>query len=293
MTGNGLFLEKYYRSHDGLKLYYRDYNAESSHNPPLLCLHGLTRNSKDFDRFAAHFSSAQGVKRRVISLDIRGRGKSEYDPDYRNYQIPTYIQDVLGLLAHEKLTQATAVGTSMGGLISMAIGAMNSGILKGIILNDIGPEIDPRGLERISGFVGNGHVLQNWQQAISGMKVLNGWLFPDYSDAEWDMFARNTFREQDDGTIVANYDPAIGKAMKESAESTISLDLWPMFAAISPIPVLTLRGENSDILSSETLLKMARSHPEFTALTVPNRAHTPDLFEDISLKTIDKFINSL
>ncbi|PCJ32094.1 MAG: alpha/beta hydrolase [Alphaproteobacteria bacterium] len=293
MANNDHFVEKYYLSHDGLKLYYRDYNAGSSHKTPLLCLHGLTRNSKDFDRFATHFSH----DRRVISLDIRGRGQSEYDPDYKNYQIPTYVQDVLAFLAHEKLNQVTAVGTSMGGLISMAIGAMNSGIFpsifKGIILNDIGPEIDPKGIERISGFVGNGHVLQNWQQAISGMKALNGWLFPDYSDAEWDMFARNSFREQDDGTIVADYDPAIGKAMKETAEATIALDLWPLFAAISPIPVLTLRGENSDILSSETLLKMAETHPAFTALTVRGRAHTPDLFEDISLKAIDKFINSL
>ncbi len=293
MTNNDRFVEKYYRSHDGLKLYYRDYNAGSSDKTPLLCLHGLTRNSKDFDRFAAHFASGQGVKRRVISLDIRGRGKSEYDPDYKNYQIPTYVQDVLAFLAHEKITQVTAVGTSMGGLISMAIGAMNSDIFNGIILNDIGPEIDPKGIERISGFVGNGHILQNWPQAISGVKILNGWLFPDYSDAQWEMFARNSFREQKDGTIVADYDPAIGKAMKETAESTISIDLWPMFAAINHIPVLTLRGEDSDILSSQTLLKMARNHPAFTALTVPNRAHAPDLFENISLKTIDKFINSL
>ncbi len=293
MTSDNLFLEKHYQSHDGLKLYYRDYNPESSHEPPLLCLHGLTRNSKDFDRFAAHFASGQDIKRRVISLDIRGRGKSEYDPDYKNYQIPTYVQDVLAFLAHEKIPRVTAVGTSMGGLISMAIGAMNSDIFNGIILNDIGPEIDPKGIERISGFVGNGTILQDWQQAISGMKALNGGLFPDYSDEEWETFTRNTFREQKDGTIVADYDQAIGKALKESPENAIPIDSWSIFAAMSHIPVLTLRGENSDILSSDTLLKMARNHPAFTALTVPNRAHAPDLFEDISLKTIDKFINSL
>jgi len=289
INNNDGYQEKYYYSHDGLKLYYRDYNAKQSHKTPLLCLHGLTRNSKDFHRLAVHFSK----DRRVVSLDIRGRGKSEYDPNYVNYQIPTYVQDVLGFLAHENIPQVTAVGTSMGGLIAMAIGAINPNIFNGIILNDIGPEIDQKGIERISKLVSNTRILKDWAQTISGVSILNTALFPDYSNQEWERFVRNSFREQDDGTIVADYDQAIGRAMTESSNNGVPVDLWPMYRALHNIPILTLRGENSDILSSETLRKMAESHPKFTALTVPNRAHVPDLNEEISLQAISTFINSL
>jgi len=283
------FQEKYYRSPDGLKLYYRDYNSGNMDSTPLLCLHGLTRNSKDFDRFACHFSR----ERRVISLDIRGRGKSDYDPDHRNYQIPVYVQDVLSFLAHEDIQQILAVGTSMGGLISMALGAVRPDIFKAIILNDIGPEIDPKGIARIAGFVGNGARFQNWQQVINGVKIISGQLFPDYTAADWARFAQNSFRTQEDGSIIADYDPAIGKAMKEAEENIAPVDLWPLFTALGQIPILTLRGENSDILSPETLDKMAELHPKFTKLTVPNRAHTPDLSEDVSVQVISSFINSL
>ncbi len=289
MLQNNPYVEKYYSSHDGLKLYYRDYNQGNSDKLPLLCLHGLTRNAKDFDKFARHFSQ----HRRVIALDMRGRGQSEYDPNYKNYQIPVYAQDVQTFLKHENLEQIIAVGTSMGGLISMAIGASMPDIFKAIILNDIGPEIDPVGIERISGFVGNGVVLQDWQQAINGMKVLCGNLFPDYGLDDWETFTQNTFRERKDGTVVADYDQTIGNAMREVDDSVVPVDLWAIFSSLSPISVMTLRGENSDILSNETLEKMAEIHPKLTKLTIKDRAHTPDLTEDISLSEISKFINQL
>ncbi len=283
------FQEKYYYSKDGLKLYYRDYNQGNSDKTPLLCLHGLTRNAKDFNKFARHFAAEY----RVICLDIRGRGKSEYDPDYMNYQIPTYAQDVLAFLEHEGLEQVIAVGTSMGGLIAMAVGVTCPDVLKAIILNDIGPEIDPRGIERIAGFVGNGASFQAWPEAVAAMKVTNAALFPDYSDEDWEIFTRNSFREQKDGTIIADYDQNIGTAMRGNAEHAIPVDLWVMFKALAPIPVMTLRGENSDILAPETLEKMAREYAEFTGVTVPNRAHTPDLGEKISLEKTGDFIKGL
>ncbi|MBL4801972.1 MAG: alpha/beta hydrolase [Emcibacter sp.] len=289
MTQDRIFQEKYYDSHDGLKLYYRDYNQENSPKIPLLCLHGLTRNSKDFDKFARHFSPTH----RVISLDMRGRGRSDHDPDYNNYHIPIYAQDVLTFLAHEKIDRVITVGTSMGGLISMTIGAIKPDALHGIVLNDIGPEIDPKGIERISAYVGKGGILKNWQQAIEGVKQVNGPMFPDYDLSDWDFFARNTYRAQKDGTIAADYDPAIRTALEESSENAVPIDLWPLFESLIKIPMMTLRGENSDILSSETLEKMADIHPKFTKITVPNRAHTPDLSEDISLQGINKFINQL
>ena len=283
------YREKYYISCDGLKLYYRDHAGGNPDKPPLLCLHGLTRNSRDFDRFARHFAP----QRRVISLDMRGRGKSEYDPDYKNYQIPVYAQDVLTFLKHEGLDQVIAVGTSMGGLISMMVGMLKPEAFKAIILNDIGPEIDPKGLERISGYVGNGIILQNWQQAADNLKIICGNLFPDYTTEDWKDYARNTFREQKDGTIIADYDQAIGTAMGETAENVAPVDLWPLFAGLGQIPVMALRGENSDILSGGTVERMAREHPIFTYVTIPDRGHTPDLNEDISLRKIDDFINQL
>ncbi|PCI34489.1 MAG: alpha/beta hydrolase [Alphaproteobacteria bacterium] len=289
MTEDTVFQEKYYTSHNGLKLYYRDYCNGGSDKTPLLCLHGLTRNAKDFDRFARHFAS----DRRVISLDMRGRGKSAYDPNYKNYQIPVYGQDVLSCLAQEGLDQVIAVGTSMGGLISMAIGAAKPCIFKAIILNDIGPEINPEGLKRIAGFVGNGITLPNWNVAIMGIKALCSPLFPDYQADDWELFTRNTFRELDDGTIIADYDQAIGTAMKEATATVVPVDLWNLFKDIGQIPVMTLRGENSDILSHETLERMAQEHPQFTPLTVPDRAHTPDLNEDISLREIRQFIDQV
>lgn len=283
------FQEKYYSSHDGLKLYYRDYNHRDCDKTPLLCLHGLTRNSKDFNKFARHFA----WQRRVICLDIRGRGKSEYDPDYQNYQIPVYVRDVLTFLEHAGLDQVIAVGTSMGGLISMILGSTVPDIFKAIILNDIGPEVDPKGLERISGYVGKGIILQGWQQAIDSMKAMFNNIFPDYTPEDWELFTRNTFREQEDGTIITNYDQAIGTAMRETAENAVPVDLWPIFKGLSHIPVMTLRGENSDILSKQTLEKMADEHPDFTHVTITDRAHTPDLNEDISLREIGNFINQL
>jgi len=282
-----MFVEKYYHSADGLKLYYREYTGGDSGKMPLLCLHGLTRNSKDFDRFARHFMT----ERSVFSLDIRGRGQSQYDPDYKNYQIPTYVQDVLGFLDDRGLDRVITVGTSMGGLISMGLGVARPEAFGAIILNDIGPDIDPKGIERISGFVGTGIVLADWPQAIAGMKSLTGNLFPDYSAEDWEVFTRNTFRTGPDGTVVADYDQAIGTAIRESGENAVPVDLWPLFAALGKIPVMVLRGENSDILSAETVQKMTEIHPQLTSVTVPNRGHTPDLTEDISLRQIHDFID--
>lgn len=281
------FQEKYYTSSDGLRLYYRQYNGGGNDRTPLLCLHGLTRNSKDFDEFARHFSA----DRPVFSLDIRGRGRSQYDPDYRNYQIPTYVQDVLAFLAHENIDQVIAVGTSMGGLISMALGTVRPDMFTAIILNDIGPEVDPKGIERISGYVGNGIILRDWQQAIDNVKIMNGRAFPDYSAQDWQTFARNSYQQQPDGTIVGDYDQAIGAAMRESREHAVPVDLWPLFSALNHIPMMVLRGENSDILSPETVNRMADIHPCLTRVTVPNRAHTPDLGEAVSLREINGFIN--
>jgi pimeloyl-ACP methyl ester carboxylesterase len=289
MNKNKAYQERYVRSDNGLKLYYREYDCDYPYETPMLCLHGLTRNCKDFDKFARHFSA----DRRVITMDMRGRGQSQYDPDYENYQIPVYAQDILSLVKYEELDKIITVGTSMGGLISMTLASVKPDLFEAIILNDIGPEIDPKGLERISGYVGNGVKLRDWDEAISVVKAISGHLFPDYNDKDWEDFTHNSFRRHRNGLITADYDQAIGTALREIKEEVMPVDFWGLFSDISQIPVMTLRGEHSDILSSETLDRMAKEHPNFTKVTVPDRGHTPDLTEAVSLKEIKAFLDQL
>lgn len=283
------FQEKYFTSPDGLRLYYRDYPSENTSRPPLICLHGLTRNSKDFHQFALKMTPTH----RVLSLDMRGRGQSDYDPVYMNYQIPTYVEDIKAFLAHENLSEIIAVGTSMGGLISMTLGIMQPKLMKGIILNDIGPEIDPRGISRISKYVGRSTPVKSWSHAIMAVRAVSGSLFPDYTSEEWEEFTRNCFKEREDGRVIADYDPLIGVAIAETPRKTIPMNLWPLFQALALTPVMALRGENSDILSAETLERMAFEHPDCTAVTIANRAHTPDLREDHSQQEIAEFLERL
>lgn len=289
MNNEKAYQEKYFKSDNGLKLYYREYHCDNPNETPLLCLHGLTRNCKDFDKFARHFSAT----RRVFTVDMRGRGQSQYDPRYENYQIPTYGQDILALIKHENLEKIVAVGTSMGGLISMTVASVKPDLFEAIILNDIGPEIDQKGLERISGHVGNDVKIHNWNEAKNAAIAICGNLFPDYKDQDWEGFARNSFRELRSGLITTDYDPAIGAAFREITEEVLPVDLWELFRDIYPIPVLTLRGENSDLLSGQTLDRMAEEHPNFTKVTVPDRGHTPDLNEAVSLTEITAFLGQL
>ncbi|WP_138379162.1 alpha/beta fold hydrolase [Luteithermobacter gelatinilyticus] len=281
--------ERYVTTQDGLRLYYRDYNPTASNKTPLLCLHGLTRNSSDFHDLACHFSA----ERRIISPDMRGRGRSDYDPNYMNYQIPTYVNDVMHLLAAANVHQVISVGTSMGGLITMGLAAARPALLKGVVLNDIGPEINPEGIARISGYVGKTATLRSWPAAVNILKTLNEPFFPDYDAADWMKFARNTFVEKEDGSIVANYDMKIGTAIKESDTAAVPADLWPLFEGLGALPTLVLRGEKSDILSAETLSAMAERHPMMTAVTISLRGHAPDLGEPESLVALRTFVDQV
>jgi len=274
---------------DGLKLYYRDYNQSGNDKTPLLCLHGLTRNSKDFHDFASHFCK----ERRIISVDVRGRGQSEYDATYMNYQIPTYVNDVLHILASTNIHHVIAVGTSMGGLITMGMAMARPGVLKAAALNDIGPEINPAGLARIGQYAGKTGYVSNWDEAAGVIKMINQDFFPDYTQEDWMKFARNTFAEKEDGTIVPDYDANIGRAMAESKTTVAPEALWAMFQGLCAIPVLAIRGETSDILAPETLDKMHEVHPNLTKAIIPNRGHAPDLTEKTSIEFMENFLKNL
>ena len=279
------FEDIFYRSKDGLRLYARDYDPNST-KPVVLCMHGLTRNSSDFHQLALHLKDDF----RVISVDQRGRGRSAYDVDPANYRPDLYCADMLSLLTYLGLEQVIAIGTSMGGIMAMMMVGLKSEIFSKVILNDIGPEIDPSGLARIKGYVGIDRPFNNWAAAAAAVKAQGPEIFPDYTVEDWAAFAKRTCFELPDGRVDFAYDPAISNPIQNDGTVTEPIDMWTMFRALNDIPVLAIRGELSDLLSSSTLSKMSNVHPNFVAVEIPHVGHAPMLTEPTSLKAIDSFL---
>lgn len=282
------YRDHYYQSGDGLRLYARDYPCRDEGNAKpqtVLCMHGLTRNSADFAHLADHLSEHY----RVIAVDNRGRGLSEYDANVTHYAPATYVQDMFTLLTDLDIDQVILCGTSMGGLMSFIMAAMHPARIQGMIINDIGPEINPAGLDRIKSYVGKSQPVSNWPEAISQAKEINAIAFPDFSDAEWEDFTRGIYRDED-GVPVLAYDPAISQPMEDEASAAVPPDLWPMFEASAAIPMLVIRGESSDILTPDCVQTMREKHPGLHHKEIPNRGHAPTLNEAISRAAIDAFL---
>jgi len=272
-----------YRSADGLSLHYVDYDG-SDEGIPALCLHGLSRNARDFSELAVRLSKT----RRVLALDFRGRGDSQWDDNVVNYQPPTYVADVLTLLAHEELDRVIVVGTSLGGIVGVGLAQVQPERIAGIVLNDIGPVIDPEGLARIGRYVGVNATWRDWQEAAATLQSVNKVVYPDFSEEDWLTYAQNTCRQHEDGSVSQDYDPAIAQGFAESSESNV--DLWPVFEAIADIPALVLRGELSDLLSEQTVAAMMARWSKLEAVTVPNRGHVPTLNEPAAVSAIEAFV---
>lgn len=288
-----LYREKFFASQDDLKLYYRDYGDALSELTPVICLPGLTRNSKDFHPIASLLSSAEEGGRRVLCADLRGRGLSQRDSNYTNYAVPTYLGDIQHMAAVAGVERAIFIGTSLGGMISTAMAAARPSLVAGVVLNDIGPELDPRGLARIASYVGKQEALPDWEAAIAAMQVMYKVAYPDFDDAEWLDIAQKTFREDDQGRPAPDYDPDIGTALREATENQAPEDrpdLWALFGALRDIPLLGLRGELSDILASETFARMQQENPDMAAIEVPNRGHVPKLDEPVCQQAILEFV---
>jgi pimeloyl-ACP methyl ester carboxylesterase len=254
----------------------------------VLCLAGLTRNARDFEGLADHLAPT----RRVICADMRGRGRSAYDPNWANYSIPVEMGDVLALCAALGLEQVVIVGTSRGGLIASVIAAMKPALLKGVVLNDVGPELDPRGLARIASYVGKQDAAPpTWEAAVAGIKAINDGLF-DLSDAQWLSVTRAMFRDEG-GKPVLDHDSRIGDATRAAMAQPQAFDSWALFGAFAHLPLLVLRGGNSDLLSAETVAKMRAQKPDLQSAEVPGRGHAPLLNEPESLAAIDAFLAGL
>jgi pimeloyl-ACP methyl ester carboxylesterase len=276
-------VEHFYRSHDGLKLHCRLYPATQVRGVPVLCLPGLTRNGRDFSALARHLQAG----REVLAADLRGRGRSEWDPDPARYQILNYVQDVWSLLDSRAIARVAVIGTSLGALMAMVMAATKPAAVAAIVLNDAGPELDPRGLRRIAGYAGKLPPVASWAEAVAQAKSVYGEALPGLSEDAWLDYARAGYRESAAGVPVPDVDPAISKAF--NSPSTPSADLWPLFAQIE-VPMLVIRGALSDILSAATLERMAREKPALKQLTVAGRGHTPLLNEPECLRAIDAFL---
>ena len=279
----------YFTSRDGLRLHARHYAAEKSGRRAVICLPGLTRNAKDFHVLASHLSDPTGHRRDVYALDYRGRGLSEFDSDWRNYSPYIELLDVLDFLALKQLHDVAIVGTSRGGIISMIMATLRPTSIGALILNDIGPVIEPDGLTRIIGYVGKIPVPNDWAEATELTKGINQRDFPKISDKEWHEFAQQIFNDEN-GAPCTSYDPNLSKAITMLDPDSDIPDMWPQFGALSKIPVMAIRGKNSDILSDETLAKMKDQHPRLKTLIVPDQGHAPLLRDKPTIDAIAHFL---
>lgn len=270
-----------------LHLFARDYPSEQGDAPVLLLMHGLTRNSADFDALARHLMG----RYRVIVPDQRGRGLSESDLEPTNYRPDVYAEDMWALLDSLDVSQAGLIGTSLGGLMAMLMAAAAPDRVRAIVLNDIGTEVMQEGIERIKAYTGQDKQMANWSEAANRCKEINAVALPDLRDADWLNFARRTCAEQADGSIVFAYDPAISLQLQREQSDAVPADLWQIWDMIKWIPTLVLRGQFSDVLSPDTVQEMHHRHDgSFVSVTVPNRGHAPLLDEPMALSEIEGFL---
>jgi pimeloyl-ACP methyl ester carboxylesterase len=269
---------------DGLSLHARDYQGETG-RMPALCLSGLTRNLRDFEPLIARI----GGSRRIIAMDYRGRGRSDYAPDPTTYRIDVETGDALALLDHLGVAQAAVIGTSRGGLIAMAMAARALDRLAGVLFNDIGPVIERAGLLRIRSYLGKTVCFTSWDDAVGALKRTHVGF--DLSDEEWLGYARRIYREEK-GLPHIDYDLRLGETFPsaEELETSAAPDLWPLFDLLKGIPCAVLRGELSDLLGEATVAEMTRHHPDLIARTVTGRGHVPFLDEPESLAAIQEWL---
>lgn len=274
----GGYEERIVATADGLALYVRDYPPLAPQTgAPVICLHGLTRNSRDFEIVAPRIAA---LGRRVVAPDMRGRGRSANDPDPAHYVPPVYAQDVLRILDELAVPKAVFVGTSMGGIITMIIGATAPDRIEAAALNDIGAKLGEEGIARIQVYVGRARPVSNWAEAGEAVKASNLIAFPDRADdsAFWEMMARRTWREREDGKIEVDYDPTIALAFA-GPDTAPTLDITPLFQPLTAKPVLIVRGALSDILPPEAITHMRALKPDLAVAEVSRIGHAPNLDE--------------
>ena len=279
------FKDYFFQTTDGLRLYARDYPGPDANAPVLLCLHGLTRNSKDF----ASLAQALASDFRVVVPEQRGRGLSDYAEDVSRYSLLQYVEDMQGLIVELGLHRLSVVGTSMGGLMTFALNALSPGLIERAVINDIGPEISQAGLDRIKSYVGVAGPFEDWEEATAYLMSITAEIFPDWTDSQWSDFARQCYIERE-GQIVIDYDPRIATPLATQSTDTEAETLWSLFEAMASVPSLLVRGELTDLLSPECVARMQKVHPSMEVLSVPNVGHAPRLNEPGVTEAIRRFL---
>ncbi len=278
------YVDSYWWSNDGLRLHYRDY-AGSADRPAIVCMPGLTRNARDFEDVAARLSPEW----RVIAVDFRGRGESAYAKDAMTYVPLTYAQDVLLLLSELKIERFVAFGTSLGGIVTMLLAATGRATLAGALLNDIGPEIERDGLDRIKNFVGRSVSWPTWIHAARALSEANAAVFPNYVLEDWLRMAKRMYRLTPTGRIVPDYDKNIAEPFRLPGGEA-GVDLWPALDALANVPTLIVRGALSDLLSEGTADAMITRLNMASRITVAGAGHAPTLDEPEVVKAIDALL---
>jgi pimeloyl-ACP methyl ester carboxylesterase len=276
--------EGYWVSSDGLRLHYRDYAGEAS-RPPIICIPGLTRNARDFEGVAARLAGDW----RLICVDLRGRGESAHAKDPMTYMPVTYLGDMEALVVELKLKKFVLFGTSLGGLITMLMAASGRERIAGALLNDIGPEIETRGLDRIRSYIGRSQNWPTWLHAARFLAEMQADRYPDWGLDEWLVYAKRLGRLTASGRIVFDYDMRIAEPFK-LPQGEAGFDLWPAFRALEGVPSLVVHGELSDVLSAEGVAKMTEAVSTMESVTVPRVGHAPTLDEPAAQAAIDKLL---
>lgn len=286
------FTDISYSSTDGLSLYARDYASHSGPaRLPVICIHGLTRNSADFDELAPWMAS---MGRRVLAVDVRGRGLSARDPDPRHYNAMTYAGDVMKLAHDLGIGRAVFVGTSMGGLITMTLALRRLKLIAAAVLNDVGPVISQKGLARIAGYAGKGCTPGSWEEAACYMRDINQPAFPDNDMGEWNKWAHRAFAENDQGQLVLRYDPNIAMPLKTGKLRSSSWIGRMAFRRLARNrPTLLVRGALSDLVEDEQAIYMRRAAPAMQYAVIPGVGHAPMLTEPPAREAIARFLSQV
>lgn len=290
MADTATFEERRWTSDDGLTLYARDYRASGAGGRlPVICLHGLTRNSKDFENIAPRIAASG---RRVIVPDVRGRGQSGRDPKPANYHPKIYARDVLALMDLLGIPTAVFLGTSMGGIITMTLAAIRSKAVAAAILNDVGPAVAPEGIARILGYTGKAPAVTDWDDAIAYVRGTSSAALPHYGADDWRRFAERTFRDEGAGPKL-DYDPAIAGPLKPPSR-LVTFMAWLLFRKLARNrPTLLIRGETSDIVSRDIADRMKRQAPGLELAEVPGVGHAPTLDEPAAVDAICNFLRTV
>lgn len=279
------YADQYWSSPDGLKLHYREYPGRED-RLPVICLPGLTRNARDFEDVAERLAG----ERRVLCPEMRGRGDSAYAKDSATYNPLQYVEDIIALTDQTGVGSFFSIGTSLGGLMTMLMGMLMPHRLAGAVLNDIGPYIEPAGLNRIRDYVGQGRSFPTWMHAARALEEVHGSSYPDYEIGDWLNTAKKLMTMGSNARIVFDYDMKIAEPLAQMDPSN-QPDLWPGLDGLASKPVLLVRGEMSDVLSAETFEKMIKRLGQVESVTVPRVGHAPTLSEPGAAAAIDRVLS--